>query len=117
MRGKCAAIAPVTVQTAAKMKASSTMVRSSGRCGFAAALACLAPLIVGSKKKLSGRPISILAAAQAKQVSRQPIWARPQAVSGQPTVDAKPAISVMPVIGFVGSGPVGGPGRAGGGRV
>jgi len=37
-------------------------------------------------------------AAQAKQVSRQPISAAPQAVSGQPTVLAKPAISVMPVI-------------------
>jgi hypothetical protein len=38
------------------------------------------------------------AAAQAKQVLRQPIVSSPHAVSGHPTVEAKPAIRVMPVI-------------------
>ena len=56
------------------------------------------PCTAGSMKKLMGRPIRICAAAQAKQVLRQPMVSRPQAVSGQPTVEAKPAISVMPVI-------------------
>ena len=49
-------------------------------------------------KKLIGRPIRICAAAQAKQVLRQPMVSSPQADSGHPTVEAKPAISVMPVI-------------------
>ena len=62
------------------------------------ATAALAPFTAGSMKKLSGRPIRICAAAQAKQVLRQPMVSRPQAVSGHPTVEANPAISVMPVI-------------------
>ena len=49
-------------------------------------------------KKLMGRPIRICAAAQAKQVLRQPMVCSPQAVSGHPTVEAKPASSVMPVM-------------------
>ena len=52
----------------------------------------------GSMKKLSGRPITIWAAAQAKQVLRQPMVSSPHALNGHPTVEAKPAISVMPVI-------------------
>jgi hypothetical protein len=47
---------------------------------------------------LIGSPIRICAAAQAKQVLRQPMVSSPSADSGHPTVDAKPAISVMPVI-------------------
>jgi hypothetical protein len=65
---------------------------------IAVAAAALAPLTGGSMKKFSGRPIKICAAAQAKQVLRQPIVSSPHAVSGYPTVLAKPAISVMPVI-------------------
>ena len=99
MRGKCAAIALVTVQAAAKAKASSTMVRSIGMCGFVAlATAAFAPATGGSISQLMGSPIRICAAAQAKQVLRQPMLSSPSAVSGQPTVEAKPAISVMPVI-------------------
>ena len=99
MRGKCAAIAPVTVQAAAKVKASSIIGRSIGICGFTAlATAALAPCTAGSMKKLMGSPSRMCAAAQAKQVLRQPICSSPSAVSGQPTVEAKPAISVMPVI-------------------
>ena len=95
----CAAIAPVTLQAAAKVKASSTMVRSIGIRGLtAAATAAFAPLTAGSINKLIGRPIRICAAAQAKQVLRQPMVSSPQADSGQPTVEANPAISVMPVM-------------------
>jgi hypothetical protein len=42
------------------------------------------------------------AAAQAKHVPRQPIASRPNELSGQPTVLAKPAIRVMPVIALRG---------------
>ncbi len=96
----CAAIAPVTVHPAAKAKASKIMVRSIGMCGLTAlAAAAFAPVTFGNIRKLIGRPIRICAAAHAKQVLRQPMWSSPSAVSGHPTVEAKPAISVMPVIG------------------
>ncbi len=99
IRGRCAAIAPVTLQAAAKANASRIIVRSIGMCGFVdAATAAFAPCTAGSIKKLSGRPSKICAAAHAKQVLRQPMVSSPQAVSGHPTVEAKPAISVMPVI-------------------
>ena len=95
----CAAIAPVTLQAAANVKASRTMVRSIGICGLIAVAAeTFASFTAGSMKKLSGRPIRICARAQAKQVSRQPIVSRPKAVSGHPTVLAKPASRVIPVI-------------------
>ena len=56
------------------------MVRSIGICGLtAAATAALAPFTAGSIKKLIGRPIRICAAAQAKQVLRQPMVSSPQA--------------------------------------
>ncbi len=75
------------------------MVRSIGMCGFvAAATAALAPFTAGSVKRLIGRPIRMCAAAQAKQVLRQPMASSPHALNGHPTVLAKPAISVMPVI-------------------
>jgi hypothetical protein len=75
------------------------MVRSIGICGFTAfATAALAPATGGSMNQLSGSPIRMCAAAQAKQVLRQSICSSPIAVSGQPTVEAKPAISVIPVI-------------------
>ena len=37
--------------------------------------------------------------AQARQAARQPAACASAAVAGQPIVEAKPAISVMPVIG------------------
>ena len=92
-------MAPVTAQDAANTNASTTMVRSIAICGLtAAATAAFAPCTAGSISQLSGRPIRICAAAQAKQVLRQPMVFNPQADSGHPTVEAKPAISVMPVI-------------------
>ncbi len=99
MRGKCAAIAPVTVHAAAKANASRIMVRSIGMCGLmAAAMAAFAPATGGSINQLIGSPIRMCAAAQAKQVLRQPMVSSPHAVSGHPTVEAKPAIKVMPVM-------------------
>jgi hypothetical protein len=90
---------PVTVQAAANTNASRIMVRSSGRCGLTAdATAAFAPFTAGNISQLIGSPIRMCAAAQAKQVSRQPMVSSPQADSGHPTVEAKPAISVMPVI-------------------
>ena len=75
------------------------MVRSIGMCGLTAvSTAAFAPAIGGSIRRLSGRPISRCAAAQAKQVLRQPMVSSPQAVSGHPTVLAKPASRVMPVM-------------------
>ena len=75
------------------------MVRSIGMCGLTAvATAAFAPLTAGSIRRLIGRPIRICAAAQAKQVLRHPMVSRPHAVSGHPTVEANPAIRVMPVI-------------------
>jgi hypothetical protein len=46
----------------------------------------------------SGSPSSRCRAAQVKQAPRQPNCASSNADSGQPTVLAKPAISVMPVM-------------------
>ena len=60
---------------------------------------------MGSMKKLMGKPINRCAAAQAKQVLRQPMVSRPQAVSGHPTVEANPATSVMPVMERLASSP------------
>ncbi len=66
------------------------MVRSIGICGLTEFSAAAFPSFTeGSIKKLIGRPIRRCAAAQAKQVSRQPIRSRPSAVSGQPTVRGK----------------------------
>lgn len=52
----------------------------------------------GRRKKFSGSPRIRWAADQARQVSRHPSSLAPHAVNGQPTVLAKPAMSVMPVI-------------------
>ena len=98
MRGKCAAIPAVTIQAAEKAMASSTIVRSNGTGSSTAFRVAARSVGRGSSRKLQGRPITTCAAAHNRQVSRQPIPAAPQAVSGQATVLAKPASSVMPVI-------------------
>jgi hypothetical protein len=43
-------------------------------------------------------PTTRCSSAHAKHAPRQPTWASSKVDSGQPTVLAKPAISVMPVI-------------------
>src|ERR1700737_1565188 len=81
IRGRCAAIAPVTLQAAAKANAKRIMVRSIGMCGLtAAATVAFAPFTAGSMKKFSGRPTRICAAAQAKQAPGKPVFATPEAV-------------------------------------
>ena len=102
MRGKCAAMPAVTIQAAAKAKASRIIGRSIGIGLWAARAAVVVPVIVpwarGSRNQFIGRAMKRWTAAQARQVSRQPMVEAPNAVSGQPMVLAKPAIRVMPVI-------------------
>ena len=75
------------------------MARSIGTCGLTAPATLDAALRNrGRISRLSGSPRTRCATAQAKHVPRQPSVASPHAVSGQPTVLAKPAMSVMPVI-------------------
>ena len=99
--GKCAAIAPVTNQPAANTKAS----RNISRYGFqpaggaCAGGACAGRSTAGTSRRLSGSPRMRLSAAQTRQVSRQPSASFMSADNGQLTVDAKPANSVIPVIG------------------
>lgn len=91
----------VTTQAMAKAVASSTMVRSIGTFSSCAAFFSAAVILGrGNRKRFRGRPTRMCTAAQARQVSRQPMVEMPQAVSGQPTVLAKPAMRVMPVMGL-----------------
>jgi len=53
---------------------------------------------VFGSKAFSGRTSSGCSAAQVKQAPRQPNFSSSKVDSGRPTVLAKPAISVMPVI-------------------
>ena len=94
-------MAAVTIQAEAKAKPSSHIDRSIGICGFTGLLPSAgggAASVFGIRKRLMGKPIRTFAAAQTRQVSRQPMVSSPHWVSGQPTVLAKPAIRVMPVI-------------------
>ena len=101
---------PMNMLTAKNRLSSAT----SARCGVAAAgctgggAAAVADGVgadaVGEATRgssaFSGSPTSRCSAAQPRQAPRQPCWPSIQALSGQPTVLAKPAISVMPVIGL-----------------
>ena len=98
MRGRCAAIAQVTLQATANVKARSTIVRSiviSGLFGSSEVVAWFG--VPGRKMRFNGRPIKMCAAAQAKQVSRHPMLSRPDALNGQPIVLAKPASRVIEI--------------------
>lgn len=57
-------------------------------------------LSVRGNKALSGSPSARCSAAQPKQAPRQPNCCSSKVDRGQPTVLAKPAISVMPVMGL-----------------
>ena len=112
--------APVTIQAAAK--ANGEQDHAAGR--WAGGLTC-DRLAWPSHRRACGtrqhqqiqrQAEQTCGAAQAKQVSRQPISAAPQAVSGQPTVLAKPAIRVMPVMARARVGAIDAPQR-GEGRV
>src|SRR5947207_15749817 len=98
-RARFAAIAPVANPTAPKTKASTTIpFAGAGTAGSGAALGPIAPGS-GIKNRLIGRQTNRLSAAQPRQAPRQPKLSLSNAESGQPTVLAKPAIRVMPVIG------------------
>jgi hypothetical protein len=72
--------------------------RSIAMWGLLPSPAAVVALDDAGSSRLSGRPRMMCAAAHARHVSRQPSSAAPQAVSGQPTVLAKPASKVMPVM-------------------
>ena len=59
----------------------------------------------GTSSRLSGSPIIRCSAAHATQAPRQPKASMKMALVGQPTVLAKPANSVMPVIALRASRP------------
>src|ERR1700694_4431782 len=52
----------------------------------------------GTRRRFNGKPRIRCSAAQTAQAPRQPNSSVSSAVAGQPTVLAKPAISVIPVI-------------------
>ena len=88
-----------TTHPAANANPSNHMARSIGTWGFSdVALVDWVVLIFGKTRRLSGKPRTIWAMAHAAQVPRQPRATSPHAVSGHPTVLAKPAINVMPVM-------------------
>ena len=60
---------------------------------------------LGIRNRLTGRQTNRLTAAHPKQAPRQPNAPSSQAESGQPTVLAKPAIKVIPVIALRASRP------------
>ena len=71
----------------------------AGTCGFPLTAMETAMLEgLGRRRRFSGNPTTRWAADQARHVSRQPSSLAPHAVSGQPTVLANPAMSVMPVM-------------------
>jgi hypothetical protein len=98
LAGECTAMAVTTIHEAANAKPSMIIGRSIAMWGLLPLSAETAtPDDVGSSR-LSGRPRTMCAAAHTRHISRQPSSAAPQAVSGQPTVLAKPASKVMPVM-------------------
>ncbi|CRE20850.1 Uncharacterised protein [Bordetella pertussis] len=107
MRGKWVAIAVLMNHVAANTKASRAVAspcgpgRAAGRVPSCAAgasgLGVSAATALGSQA-FNGRPIIKCKAAQPRHAPRQPNSVSIQAESGQPTVLAKPAISVIPVM-------------------
>src|SRR4051812_44781532 len=97
--GKCVAIAAETNQQAANTSDSSTIVHrtttaapagTGGSAGGGNAF--------GTSNRLSGNPIKTCRRAHARQAPRQPNASMNKALAGQPTVLAKPANSVIPVM-------------------
>ena len=93
-------MAPVTNQAAAKTKARRNISRH-GVHPIERSRWCAVRVVLPRRGsgKLSGKPRTRLSAAQTSNVSRQSNEPLSQVVRGQLTVDAKPAINVMPVIG------------------
>ena len=99
-RGRCAAMAPVTNQVAAKTKARIAIApRGAGDASPSTSAVRTGGGARGISSRFKGSPITMCSAAQMRHAARQPNYASRNAESGHPTVLAKPAIKVMPVIG------------------
>ena len=95
-RGRCAAMAP---QVAAKTKARIAIApRGAGDTSPSTSEARTGGGARGMSSRFKGSPITMCSAAQMRHAARQPNCASRKAESGHPTVLAKPAIKVMPVI-------------------
>src|SRR5206468_10060165 len=98
--GRCAAIAPVTNHVVAKTNANSGIAaRGAGAASIAAWASFSGGGALGIDSRFSESPIRMCSPAHMRQAPRQPKWPSKKAENGQPTVLAKPAISVIPVIG------------------
>ena len=98
--GRCAAMAPATNQVVANTTASNGMAKRGGGGPSSSAIAALAGGGAGgTRNRFSGSPSTRCSPAQARQAPRQPTTSSSTAETGQPTVLAKPAIRVIPVIG------------------
>src|SRR5260370_31418261 len=69
IRGRCAAIAEVTVQAAANANDNSTIVRSIGVYALTTGPSATCRVAARGSDRLSGRPITVCATAQGEQVS------------------------------------------------
>jgi len=99
-RGRCAAITPVTNQVAAKTNARIAIAaRGAGDASPSISDARTGGGARVISSRFKGSPIRTCSAAQTRHAARQPNCASRKAESGHPTVLAKPAIKVMPVIG------------------
>jgi len=93
-------MAPVTNQVAAKTKARIAIVpRGAGDASPSTSAVRTGGGARGISSRFRGSPITMCSAAQIRHAARQPNCASRNAESGHPTVLAKPAIKVMPVIG------------------
>ena len=105
-RGRCAAKAVETNQVAPKTAASTIIVQGmpdGASCSGVISAAC--GCAFGIRSRFIGRPMTRCRTAQATQAPRQPKCSMNNALAGQPTVLAKPAKSVMPVIALRASRP------------
>ena len=93
-------MAPVTNQVVANAKARIAMVaRGAGDDPPSTSDARTGGGARGTRSRFKGSPITMCSAAQMRDAARHPNCASRKAESGHPTVLAKPAIKVMPVIG------------------
>ena len=93
-------MAPVTNQVAAHTKARIAIApREAGEASPSIAEVRIGGGARGISSRFKGSPITMCSAAQMRHAARQPNCALRKAESGHPTVLAKPAIKVMPVIG------------------
>jgi len=105
-RGQCAAMAVLMNQVMANTSASSQAVLRGGGARAGAAMAAAVPAATGGCTRRSrwgsylfnGKPTTRCRPLQTQQAPRQPSHPSSSADTGHPTVLAKPAIKVIPVI-------------------